>query len=91
MAASTDNVPLQPVPSLSTATLTAGPVQPALLDTARYSSALRLDLSPLEPKVDEPDYFAGIKKWEDEKEVGSQQIAQSSCLLHSPFFCFRLN
>ena len=35
----------------------------------QYDTTLRLELPPLENKADEPNYFAGIKKWNDEKEV----------------------
>ena len=40
-----------------------------LLNVYHYDTTLRLDLPPLDSNADEPNYFAGIKKWDDEKEV----------------------
>lgn len=73
MVASVEAANSLPTPdsSLGAAALPAALLQPSngLLEVVRGDPSLRLDLPPLEAKVDEPNYFAGIKTWEDEKEV----------------------
>lgn len=49
-------------------------VKEELYRVYQYDTGLRIDLPPLDNSADEPDYFAGIKKWEDEKEVCVQPV-----------------
>lgn len=70
----TNSSPYRPEEEMRSAAA-ANPLQPMAADRDtfsiyQYDTNLRIDLPPLDnSNTEEPNYFAGIKKWEDEREV----------------------